>query len=211
MPQSPRLTTYKEAKAKYLDGPKSILQNLPMPTPSIKTLFTGTDRACSYAHIPANQILNHILALGYECYFYWAGFEKYWTDIEHEVYPTFTDNGTYPCEFFHDAHNDVKEMMRNNPGMPEETSVGILQVWSDGFDAHNVKGNISNSIAFKCSHSNWKDQKTKPSHMLFDSKHTMSEKFLSSFWKNYSTCVRWGRDTRVRTKNFSDYCFVGIS
>ena len=141
MPQSPRITTYKEARAKYLDGPKSILQNLPMPTPSIKTLFTGTDRACSYAHIPANQILNHILALGYDCYFYRAGFEKDWTDIEHEVYPTFTDDDTYPCEFFHDAHNDVKEMMRNDPAMPKETRVVILRVWSDGFEAHNVKGN----------------------------------------------------------------------
>jgi hypothetical protein len=76
MPQSSRITIYKEARAKYLDGPKSILQNLPMPTPSIKTLFTGTDREISYAHIPANQILNHILALGYDCYFYRAGFEK---------------------------------------------------------------------------------------------------------------------------------------
>ena len=70
LPQIPRITMYKEARAKYLDGPKSILQNLPMPTPSIKTLFTGTNRATSYAHISANQILNHILALGYDCYFY---------------------------------------------------------------------------------------------------------------------------------------------
>jgi hypothetical protein len=26
--------------------------------------------------------------------------------------------------------------------MPKETRVVILQVWSDGFEAHNVKGNI---------------------------------------------------------------------
>ncbi len=42
--QSPQVTIYKEARAKYLDGIHSILQNLPMPTPSIKTLFEGTDR-----------------------------------------------------------------------------------------------------------------------------------------------------------------------
>jgi hypothetical protein len=70
LPQSPQITIYKEARGKYLDGPKSILQNLPMSTPSIKTLFTGTDRACSYAQILANQILNHILVLGYDCYVY---------------------------------------------------------------------------------------------------------------------------------------------
>ncbi len=142
LPQIPRITMYKEARAKYLDGPKSILQNLPMPTPSIKTLFTGTNRATSYAHISANQILNHILALGYDCYFYRAGFENDWTDIEHEKYPMFTDDDTFPCEFLHDTYEEVKEMMRNNPDMPKDTRVVILRVWSDGFEAHNVKGNI---------------------------------------------------------------------
>ena len=73
--QSPRVTAYKEARAKYLDGVHSIIQNLPMPTPSIKTLFAGTEKETSYIHIPANQILNHFLALGYDCYFHHAGFD----------------------------------------------------------------------------------------------------------------------------------------
>ena len=70
MPQSPWVTIYKEAQAKHLDGSKFILQNVPMPTPSIKTLFPGTDKAISYVHIPAHEILNNLLALGYECYFH---------------------------------------------------------------------------------------------------------------------------------------------
>ena len=74
--QSPWVTAYKEAQAKYLDGVHLIIQNLPMPTPSIKTLFDDTDKAIPYAHMPANQILNHFLALGYDCYFYWAGFDE---------------------------------------------------------------------------------------------------------------------------------------
>ena len=73
--QSPQNKMYKDVRAKYLDGAKSILQNLPMPVPSIKTLFPATDKAISLAHIPANQILNHFLALGYDCYFYCAGFD----------------------------------------------------------------------------------------------------------------------------------------
>ena len=64
--QSPWVTIYTEAQVKYLDGIHSILQNLPVSTPSIKTLFEGTDRGISYAHMPANQILNHFLALGYD-------------------------------------------------------------------------------------------------------------------------------------------------
>jgi len=44
--------------------------------------------------------------------------------------------------FIWDVHRDVKEMMINNPGIPKDTRVIILRVWSDGFEAHNVKGSI---------------------------------------------------------------------
>lgn len=64
MPQSPRVTIYKEVRSKYLDGSKSIMRNLPMPTPSVKTLYAGTEKGTSFAHIPSNQILNHFLAIG---------------------------------------------------------------------------------------------------------------------------------------------------
>ena len=39
------------------------------------------------------------------------------------------------------------EMMINNPDIPTDMRVVILQVWSDGFEAHNVKGhNKINSL-----------------------------------------------------------------
>ena len=53
-----------------------------MPTPSIKTLFAGTEKETSFTHIPANQILNHFLALGYDCHFNRAGFEEDWAEGE---------------------------------------------------------------------------------------------------------------------------------
>ena len=65
---SPRVTIYKEVKSKYLDGSKSIMRNLPMPTPSVKTLYAGTEKETSFAHIPANQILNHFLQTLYHLY-----------------------------------------------------------------------------------------------------------------------------------------------
>ncbi len=74
--QSPWVTIYKEAQGKYLDGIHSILQNLPVTTPLIKKIFEDTDRGISYTHIPANQIVNHFLALGYDCHFYRAGFDE---------------------------------------------------------------------------------------------------------------------------------------
>jgi hypothetical protein len=36
---------------------------LPIPTPSINTLFRGTNKAISYAHVPTNQILYHFSPL----------------------------------------------------------------------------------------------------------------------------------------------------
>ena len=53
-----------------------------MSTPSIKTLFAGTEKETSFVHIPANQILNHFVALGYDCYFYRVGFDEDWAEGE---------------------------------------------------------------------------------------------------------------------------------
>ena len=107
--QSPWVSIYKEAQAKYLDRVHSILQNLPVPTPSIKTLFDDTDRGISYAHIPANQILNHFLALCYDCNFYLAGFDEDWIACENGMcyIPNNDHNDHQHCEFFLDVHIDM--------------------------------------------------------------------------------------------------------
>ncbi len=99
-----------------------------MPTPLIKTLFEDTDRGNSYAHIPANQILNHFLALGYDCYFYWAEFDEDWIVCENGMcYLSNDDHDDQElCEFFQDVHRDVKEMMINNPDIHKDTRVIIL-------------------------------------------------------------------------------------
>ena len=68
-------------------------------TPSIKTLFAGTDKAISFTHIPAKQILNHFFALGYECYFHRAGFDEVLTESQNASTSLFNDDVHY-CEFF---------------------------------------------------------------------------------------------------------------
>ena len=45
------------------------------------------------------------------------------------------------CEFFQDAHRDVKEMMTKNPDVSKDMRVFILRNLYDGFEVHNVKGN----------------------------------------------------------------------
>ncbi len=111
-----------------------------MSTLAIKTLFPGTDKAISFAHIPANQILTHFLALGYECYVNHASFGEDLSQSQNASSSLLHDDVPY-CEFFRDAHRDVKEMMTNNPDVSKNTRVVILRVWSDRFEAHNVKGN----------------------------------------------------------------------
>ncbi len=49
--------------------------------------------------------------------------------------------------FFEIVGTDAKEMMINNPDIPKDTRVIILRVWSNGFEAHNVKSsNKFNSL-----------------------------------------------------------------
>lgn len=200
MQQSPRVTLYKEVRAKYLDGTKSIMQNLPMPSPSIKTLFPGTNKEISYAHIPANQILNHILALGYECYFHRAGYDEDWSECQNASC-SISSGGDYHCEFFKDAHRVVKEMMTENPAMPKDTRVVILRVWSDGFEAHNVKGNTQfNSLqVFTIKLRGPKDQ-TLPYALCFKTLNV--RKILVSLLEELNELRQlslryWGRDKQI--------------
>ena len=102
MPQFPWLPIYKVVRAIYQDVTKSIVQNLPIPTPSIERLFPGTNKASSYAHMPVNQILHHIVALGYDCHFYRAGFEEDWS--EENTTCLLQNDDVHHCDFFRDAH-----------------------------------------------------------------------------------------------------------
>ncbi len=98
-----------------------------MPTPSIKTLFAGTDKAIFDAQIHANQILNNFLALCYECYFHHAGFDEDWTECQNAS-SSFFNYDVPCCEIFQDAHRDVKEMMTNNLDLSKDTRVVIRRV-----------------------------------------------------------------------------------
>ncbi len=50
------------------------------------------------------------------------------------------DDGHY-CEFFQDLHRGLKEMKMNNPVVTKGRRVVVLRIWSNGFEAHNVKDN----------------------------------------------------------------------
>ena len=57
---------HKKARSIYIEGHNSIVKNLPIPTVAF----------CNKAaYIPAQQIINHILAMGIEVMFFFVGHE----------------------------------------------------------------------------------------------------------------------------------------
>ena len=116
--------THKTVRTVYIDGQNSIVNNLPIPTVSI----------CNKAaYIPAREIINHILAMGTEVMFFRAGHEKDWVD----------QSGYYETNFLSDLHQNISAMK----DVSIETRVILVRVWSDGFEAHQIKGkNEFNSL-----------------------------------------------------------------
>ena len=110
-------TSSKIRKA-YTEGPKSILNSLPMPK---VTILHG----CAY--ISAKQIVNHLLALGLEVQFFRVGFPEDWLV-----------DGDYESGFIKDVHDQVKKDMASNQALSPNTRVAIIRVWSDGFEAHHI-------------------------------------------------------------------------
>ena len=78
-------------RAVYTDGHNSIVNNLPIPTVSI---------AHKAAYIPANQIINHLLAIGMDIMFFRAGHKEDWVDksCNHET------------KFLQDLYQNVSSM-----------------------------------------------------------------------------------------------------
>lgn len=111
-------------RAVYTDGHNSIVNNLPIPTVSI---------IHKAAYIPAKEIVNHLLAIGIDVMFFRAGHKDDWVD----------KSGNYETEFLRDLHQNVSTMT----DIPTYTRIILVKVWSDGFEAHQIKGkNEFNSL-----------------------------------------------------------------
>ena len=89
-------------------------------------MFSGTDKAISYVHIPANQILNNLLALGYECYFHQSRFDDNWIECQNGLCSL--SNYEYPYEFFRNAQRNGKIMMTKIPLGGNITKVGPVEL-----------------------------------------------------------------------------------
>ena len=115
---------HKTIRAVYIEGHNSIVKNLPIPTVSISH---------KAAYISAKQIVNHILARGIDVMFFHAGHEEDWVD----------QSGHYRTKFLCNLHQNVSSMT----DVSTDTRILLVRVWSDGFEAHQIKGkNEYNSL-----------------------------------------------------------------
>jgi len=91
-----------------------------------------------YTHIPAKQIVNHLLALGVDVLTYRAGVDADWVDNE----------GLYESKFIKESHQRAKAMLQyKGSRVTSNTHVIFARMWSDGFKAFQIKGkNDSNSL-----------------------------------------------------------------
>ena len=148
---------YNHIRAGYIEGQHSILENLPILTVNML-------HGC--AHIPAGQIVNHLLALGLDALVYRVGVEEDWLN----------EQGEYTCGFIEETHNSVKKMMKNNRNITKDTRVVILKVWSDGFQAFHIKADNDHNnlqlftLTLKANPGNSTKQHTLPYALCFRKK-----------------------------------------
>ncbi len=115
---------HKTVQAVYIVGHSSIVNNLPISTVSI----------CNKAaDIPEREIINHILAMGIDVMFIHASDQGNWVD----------QSGHYETNFPSDLHHNISTMK----DITIDTQILLVRVWSDGFEAHQIKGkNEFNSL-----------------------------------------------------------------
>ena len=116
-----------EVARKYTTGVNSIIKYMPIPIPEVVPEFGG-------AVIPVRLLVNQTVALNIPIKHFDT--DDDWTD----------ENGNYGGEFYRVWHDKIKEMKKNGD-MPEGTRIIFIRIWSDGFQAFQIKGhNEYNSI-----------------------------------------------------------------
>ena len=110
---------YIRIQKSHIEGPSSIIENLPMPEVSVV-------HGC--AHIPGSQTVNHFLTPKKHDAYYRAGVWEHWLHKE----------GKYTCVFIAEVNASVKTLTRDNPCLPNDTRVVLGRIWYDGFQANHI-------------------------------------------------------------------------
>ena len=82
----------------------------------------------------AKQIINHFLASRLSTKYYRVGYEEDWKDKV---------TGNYDCAFIRKLHKHVANILHTTrhelDDVTPDTRVTLVQLWSDGFEAHKIK------------------------------------------------------------------------
>ena len=70
------------------------------------------------AHIPASQIVNHLLAVQQDVHYNRGGIQEDW--LRKDV--------KYACVFIAEFHASVKTLLRDNPCLPKDTRVALGRI-----------------------------------------------------------------------------------
>jgi len=127
----------KDVRAKYLEGPRSIVKLL--PTPDVRVLVLQEDEKVEYAHIEAEQIINHMLAYDHhDCYYYRAGVDADW---DPRSYPNDPIRGIFlNSKRCREVRKKVKKLVDEGK-VPIDTRIAFIRPWSDGFSAYAITAN----------------------------------------------------------------------
>ena len=113
-------TSVREIRQKYTEGPRSILQNMPVPAP-----YQGGLNHDNFAMVGITQTVNHIMARDdTNLLTLRLDDESCWKD----------ENGKYHSLLLKEVH----EWVSNLDDPPDDLRVHLLMIWSDGFQKNSL-------------------------------------------------------------------------
>ena len=159
--------TSSTVRTKYLDEGKGIIKNVPHPDIH---LLDHCDKDCNkftpieskkkrknlelnsnqrsddfttqeiqpkkkrkYAFMPPEQIINFFLASGTDAKYYRIGYDSdFYLDPESK---------SYECKLIEDLHKMAIDLRTQNPDLPSDTRIVLMDLWTDGFENKKISPN----------------------------------------------------------------------
>jgi hypothetical protein len=128
-----------DVRSKFVGGPKSLVNQLPIPDVDLKKVEDPLLGERHFAHIDVDQLVNHALAYkNNNIHYYRAGYEEDWNP---ELY---SNDPVRQMFMMSDYFREIKERVKilNRDGViSNEARIVFMRSWSDAFGAHAITAN----------------------------------------------------------------------
>ena len=157
----------KDVRARFLEGPRSIVKLL--PTPDVEVLTLVNDKKVEYAHIDAEQLIMHMLAYDHpRIHYYRAGYDDDWKPA---TYPNDPIRGIFlGSERCKEVHKRVKKLVDEKK--LRQTPESLLFVHGQMVSERTPSLPTTSITTFKCSLSDSRGRKISFFHTPYFSKRT---------------------------------------